>query len=408
MSDKKFPEGFYWGAATASYQVEGGIENCDWAEAAREGRVPPCGLACDHYNRFDADFAIAKELGHTAHRFSLEWARIESEEGVFNEEAIIHYRKVLQSLHRHGLKPYVTLWHWTLPDWLANTGGIERHDFPQIFARYCAYAVKNLYPDAEHFSTINEPYSMVINGWLQGEFPPFRRFSLLSFFKIKYDDIKKDQTIPDLFAPIKFFTVANQLAEAHNIAYREIKKVQPNAVVSIVFQIYFFKTSATWISRFLAQIQMWQRNHRFLKKVFKQCDALGINYYFSSDVGFKQTYPKTDMGWDSRPADIFGALMQVKRYNLPVFVAEAGCADAGDSFRADYITKTVLGIHSAIEHGVDVRGFMYWSLLDNYEWALGFAKRFGLVEVNYETQERTVRPSAYVYKKIIENNGIVE
>lgn len=178
MIDKKFPEGFYWGAATASYQVEGGIENCDWAAAAREGRVPPCGRACDHYHRYAEDFDIAKGLGHTAHRFSVEWARIEPESGKFNEEAITHYREVLGALHARGLKPYVTLWHFTVPQWFADQGGFENIASVEIFARYCAFVVSRLGDLCDHFSTMNEAAVYASNGWLRGSWPPFKRFTL--------------------------------------------------------------------------------------------------------------------------------------------------------------------------------------------------------------------------------------
>jgi len=405
---KKFPEGFHWGAATASYQVEGGIENNDWAEAAKQGTVPLCGQACDHFNRYEADFDIAKSLGHNAHRLSLEWARIEPEEGQFDQEAILHYRRVLQALEARGIEPYVTLWHWTLPTWLALSGGIERKDFSAVFARYASFVVNELHTEARHFSTLNEPYSIIINGWLQGEFPPFKRFPLLDGFKITGDDVDSKKTKPEWLAPIKYFTLANILARAHNEAYSAIKKISPNTKVSIVFQIHVFNDSGSLYSKIISYFENWHRNHRFLRMVINQCDVLGINYYFSSDVGSKKVYPKTDMGWDSRPEGIYEALMLVKRYQKPIFVAEAGCADAGDSFRADYIKATVEGICRAILAGVKVEGFMYWSLLDNYEWAYGFAKRFGLVAINYATQERSIRPSAYVYKKICEDNGIVE
>src|SRR3989338_8126214 len=357
MTEKKFPDGFYWGAATASYQVEGGIYNTDWAKAATEGRVPECGEACDHYNRYEADFDIAKSLGHTAHRLSIEWSR---------------------------------------------------KDFPEVFARYAAYVVKELKDETEHFSTLNEPYSVIINGWLQGEFPPFRRFSLLNFLKVRGDDVDGKKTKNDWLAPIKFFTLANVLARAHNLAYKSIKQVSPQTQVSIVFQIHAINAVGGLYSKIVSYLENWHRNHRFLKKVYKQCDVLGINYYFSTDVGGSKVYPKTDMGWDSRPEGIYQALMMAKRYQKPIFVAEAGCADEKDAFRAEYITKTVRGIHQAITDGVQVKGYMYWSLLDNYEWAHGFSKRFGLVEINYETQERTIRPSAYVYKKICEQNTVLE
>jgi len=178
MYEKQFPDGFYWGAATASYQVEGGIEHNDWAQAAREGRVPPCGRACDHYNRYAVDFDIAQELGHTAHRFSVEWARIEPEEGVFNAEAILHYRAVLKALKDRNITPFVTIWHFTLPLWFSESGSFERDDAPEIFARYAAYVVEELGDLCDHFSTMNEPNVFGSNGWLRGSWPPFKRFLL--------------------------------------------------------------------------------------------------------------------------------------------------------------------------------------------------------------------------------------
>jgi beta-glucosidase len=143
MFEKKFPEGFYWGAATASYQVEGGIEDCDWAEAARAKRVPPCGLACNHYERYEEDFDLAQSLGHTAHRFSLEWARIEPEAGKFDKEAIAHYRAVLTALKKRNIKPFITIWHFTLPLWFSQSGGFERADAPEILRATLALWLSN-------------------------------------------------------------------------------------------------------------------------------------------------------------------------------------------------------------------------------------------------------------------------
>ena len=151
MIEKKFPEGFYWGAATASYQVEGGIENTDWAQAALDERVPACGLACDHYHRFNEDFAIAASLGHNAHRFSIEWARIEPEEGKFDMREIEHYKNVLKSMHSHGLIPFVTLWHFTLPEWFAQRGGFKKKENIGFFVRYCSIVVDNLKDHCRNF-----------------------------------------------------------------------------------------------------------------------------------------------------------------------------------------------------------------------------------------------------------------
>src|SRR3990167_1120515 len=180
---REFPEGFYWGAATASYQVEGGIENCDWAQAAREGKVPPCGRAADHYHRYEADFDIAESLGHNCHRISVEWARIEPEEGKFDEKEIEHYLAVIAALRARHIKPFVTLWHFTLPLWFSESGGWERKDAPEIFARYCGYVARKLGNDCRHFATINEPNVFVSQGWLAGDWPPFVKWSGLGFLK---------------------------------------------------------------------------------------------------------------------------------------------------------------------------------------------------------------------------------
>ncbi len=402
MSHKPtFPQDFFWGAATASYQVEGGIENCDWAQSAQKRLVPECGKACDHYNRFREDFDIAKELGHTAHRFSIEWARIEPEEGVFDSGAIAHYRDVLMALRERNLEPLVTLWHWTLPTWLSETGGIERKDFPTLFARYCAHVVTQTSDLATHYATLNEPYSTIINGWVRGTFPPFHRFPPISFAHLPSDTALSKYAVNDWLGVIKFYTLAHVLADAHNTAYHAIKTIAPGVEVSIAFQVHVFK-GHTLLQKLRAKFYTWNMNHRFLRRVYRQCDTIGLNYYFYTDLGDTTIHDKTDMGWDSRPEGIYDALMTLKRYGRPVIVTECGCADARDAFRADYIRATVKGIGRAIHDGVVVRGFMYWSLLDNYEWAHGFDKRFGLVEINYDTLERIVRPSAHVYRDLIQ------
>jgi len=160
------------------------------------------------------------------------------------------------------------------------------------------------------------------------------------------------------------------------------------------------------------KLKAWLANYFwtgiFMNRVRGHCDAIGLNYYFYTQFGDTRQWRKTDMDWNFAPEHIYDALMLLKRYKLPLFVSEAGLADATDSGRAEYIKRQVAGVWQAIQDGVDVRGHLYWSLLDNYEWALGFAKRFGLVEVDYATQKRTVRPSAYVYKEIIEKNTVVE
>lgn len=403
---KQFPEGFYWGAATASYQVEGGIENCDWAQAAREGKVPPCGRACDFYNRYESDFDIAKELGHNCHRISLEWARIEPEEGKFDEEAIEFYLKVLSALRERRLKPFITLWHFTLPQWFADKGGFEHPDSPEIFARYCGYVAKKLGNDCRHFATMNEPLVFASKGWLAGDWPPFKKWNGLNSLKgipPQRAFAGQEVSFRNFFL---YFRVLRTIARAHNAAYDAIKKSAFGAEVGIVHQIVLFHADGNPFNKLLAWIMNWHWTHRLLMRIYKKCDSIGVNYYLHKKFGDTATYEKTDMGWDVYPEGLCDALIMVKRYEKPVWVAEAGVADADDDMRGDYITRLIRSMHAALEKGVDLRGYMYWSLLDNYEWANGFDKRFGLVEINYDTLERTVRPSAYVYKEIIEKNAV--
>lgn len=406
---KIFPKGFYWGAATASYQVEGGIENNDWAEAAREGRVPPCSRACDHYNRYEADFDLAKSLGHNAHRFSLEWARIEPEDGKFNEVEIEHYRSVIKALKARGIKPYITLWHFTLPLWFSQSGGFERQDSPKIFARYASYVAKMLGSDIEGISTMNEPNVFGSNGWLRGSWPPFKRFALTDLVSITNSGRTYESKAQKGLRPIfLYLRVMKNLARAHNEAYDAIKKVNPKIDVSVVKHVIYFHSNHNPLNMLKAWVANYAWTHIFMKRTYKKCDSIGLNYYFHKKFGDNAHYEKTDMDWDIYPQGIKGSLELLWRYKKPLFVSEAGLADEADKYRAAYITSQVEAVWQAIAEGIDVRGHMYWSLLDNYEWALGFEKRFGLIEIDYQTLERKVRPSAYVYKKICENNGIID
>ena len=247
MSTKRFPEGFYWGAATASYQVEGGIENNDWAEAARAGRVPPCGIACDHYHRYIQDFDIAKSLGHSAHRFSIEWSRIEPEEGKFDRAAIAHYRQVLLALRDRRIVPFITIWHFTLPLWFSQSGGFERADSPEVFARYAAYVVKELGDLCTHFSTMNEPNVFGSNGWLRGSWPPFKRFALTDFVSITNSGRTYEARAERGFGAVfTYLKVMKHLAKAHNAAYTAIKRFSPTTEVSVVKHVIPIPTVTMW------------------------------------------------------------------------------------------------------------------------------------------------------------------
>ena len=404
---KKFPKDFFWGAATASYQVEGGIENTDWSKAAREGRVPACGQACDHYNRYEEDFDIAKSLGHTAHRFSVEWARIEPEEGNFDMDAIRHYQTVCKALQERGMHPGITLWHFTLPLWFSERGGFERDDAPKIFARYCAFVVEHLKEYCHHYATMNEPIVYASNGWNRGTWPPFKRFALFDFLTITNSGRQHEARYQKGLKPFfLYLRVVKHLAYAHNLAYDAIKQVLLASDVSVVKHVILFRANKNPINMLIEKFINWWWTYRFMNRVYTKCDSIGLNYYFQKKFGDTKAYEKTDMDWDMYPEGIYDCLMMLSRYKKPLFVSEAGIADAKDDRRGAYITTQVIAMWQAIQDGADVRGHFYWSLLDNYEWALGFEKRFGLVEIDYTTLERRIRPSAYIYKQICKENAV--
>ena len=381
----KFPKDFFWGAATASYQVEGGIYNNDWAKAAEDGFVPLAGSGGDHYKQYESDFDLAKSIGHNCHRLSIEWSRIEPEEGKFDMKEIEHYRKVLQSLNEKGLTPFVTLWHFTLPLWFVEKKGFEKKENIKYFSRYCEFVVKNLKEECKHWATCNEPMVFASNGWLRGQWPPFKigRFLMI-------------------------WTVVNNLAKAHRHTYKILKKESPDSDIGVVKNNIYFHVHKGFFNKFRARFMDWFWNRRFLKKVDRHCDSLGINYYFHSEYGNgEKKYPKSDMGWDLYPEGLYHVLMGVKGFGKGVYVSEAGLADERDKNRAWYIRGLVESMGRALEDGVKLEGYMYWSLMDNYEWSFGFEKRFGLIEIDYNTKERRIRNSAYEFEKICRSGELV-
>ena len=387
---KDFPDNFYWGSATSSYQVEGGVENADWAEAGRQGKAPVAGRACDHYSLYEKDFDIVKELGQNAHRFSIEWSRIEPEEGKFDEKEIEHYRKVLQALRDRGIEPFVTLWHFTLPLWFAKKGGFENPKAPEIFARYCGYVVEHLgCPDSDidaslgsnpkntlrqrdwgvkYWITMNEPMVYASQGYLKGQWPPFKR----NFFTFK--------------------KVIKTLISSHLASYN-ISKVKIGIAKNNIYFENFPLINHFW-------------NFYFLNKIKNHLDFIGLNYYFHRKLFGNENKDISDTGWEIYPKGIYHLLRDLKSCNLPIYITENGLADAKDAKRKKFIKEHLFWTHKAIEEGVDLRGYFYWSLLDNFEWAHGFEPRFGLVEVDYKTMERKIRPSAWEYKKICETNSL--
>lgn len=402
----KFPEDFYWGAAASAHQVEGGNNN-DWTEWEKsesriknlESRIKDqnfkknfpahifdrwptplditnyiSGKACGHYNRFEEDFDIAKSLSHNAHRFSIEWSRIEPEEGKFNGKEIEHYRNVIKALRERGIEPFVTLWHWPVPLWLRDKGGARSAEFAFYFSRYAEKIVGELKDEVKFWITLNEPDIYSLNSYLKGVWPTQKK------------------------NPIVYLRVIGNLIKAHRKAYKIIKKIQPSAQIGIAKNNIYFEG---WLW-FLID---WWWNKFFLNKTKNELDFIGLNYYFHRRFWRNENKFVSDMGWELYPEGIYHVLKDLKEYDKPVYITENGLADARDKHRGWFMKESLKNVHRAIQEGVDVRGYFYWSLLDNFEWDKGFWPRFGLVEVEYETMKRKIRPSAYKYAEICKNNG---
>ena len=381
MSGQKFPDGFLWGASTAAYQTEGGIENCDWAEAAREGKVPPAGKASDFYNRFESDFDIAKNIGMNAQRFSIEWSRIEPEEGKFDEREIEHYRAILKALHARGMTPMVNLWHFSLPLWFSKRGGFLHRKAPEVFARYSCLLAHRLGGDAKLWLTHNEPMVYTTKGYMEASWPPF----------------VKD--------PVLFIRTIYAVARAHRLAYTAMKSVRPDIQIGIAKHNIFFESNRNPFNMIACALTDWFWNHRFLGLIRGYQDFIGLNHYFHRKFGQNETekalHPRSDMDWELHPTSLYECLRALKRYNLPIYVSEHGLADAADVHRSEFLKNAVGSLQRALDEGVPLKGYFYWSLLDNYEWVFGYGPRFGLLQVDYETMQRTPRGSTEVYKQLI-------
>lgn len=368
-------------------QVEGGITGSDWAELERKGDTPPIGKACDHYNRFEEDLDIVKSLNLNTFRFSVEWARVEPEEGKFDGEELDHYRKVVAACHARNIKPFVCLWHFSLPLWFSQSGSFGRKDAVQIFSRYVKRVVGAFGDDVEFYITMNEPLV-----WI-GEHG------------------KTVHSAPSFWPnPFAGFLYLHKLIRAHKAAYKAIKEAHPSAQVGIAKHQFSFIGSNLFGSAvaFFARL-FW--NRYFLNRIKGYQDYVGIQFYqrwkfwWSKEELRDAQY--SDLGWQLNPEAIYDPIKEAARYGLPIYITESGLADAKDQYRAAFIRESLEAVRRAIAEGIPVKGYLHWSLLDNYEFTHGYEPQFGLVHVDFESnQKRTVRESARFYATIAKDNTV--
>lgn len=404
---KNFPVNFFWGAATSAHQVEGQNIYNDWWQAEQSGALKEASAdACCHYELYPQDFAIAKELNHNCHRFSIEWSRIEPVEGEFDAAQIRHYREVILQLKDQGLEPVVTLHHFTNPVWFSQKGGWTKSSLRKYFLRFVDKVVGEFAPLVKFWITINEPLIYSSHAYLLGVWPP-KKNSLIQTFRV---------TLNMAWAHIRAYRII------HNI-YRN--RSYPAPMVSISANLQAFEICFPTLKNKIAlYLRHKLYNLCFIEALLrhKTLDYIGINYYgrnladvhswrISSlllETCRDNHHPlrKNSLGWDIYPQGLYKLLMALKKYHLPIMITENGICTEDDNLRWDYIREHLEQTAMAMGRGVKVLGYIYWSLIDNFEWAQGFAPRFGLVRIDYQNQKRTIRESARKLAQVAKNNGI--
>jgi beta-glucosidase len=440
-----FPAGFLWGAATSAYQVEGspladGAGPSIWHRFTRTPWLVPSGdngdVACDHYRRYEEDVQLMVDLGLSAYRFSISWSRVLPEgRGRINEKGLDFYRRLVEALLAAGIRPVITLYHWDLPEALDDRGGWLNRDVADWFADYARVMFRALDDRVEMWSTLNEPWVVTDGGYLHGVLAPGHR---------------------NLFeTPIAAHNLL--LAHAAGIeAYRAEGKHQIGLVVNIEPKypasereedLEATRRADAYMNRQYLDPVIHGRYPAEMREVFGEAwpdfaaedlarirqpiDFLGINYYTRSVTRFEPTalpvravsvqqkrHTYTETGWEVYPQGLTDTLVWVRRQygDIPLYVTENGAAfydpptadgEVQDPLRVEYLRTHLRAAREAIDQGVDLRGYFAWSLLDNLEWSLGFAKRFGIVHVDFETLRRTPKASARFYADVIRTQGEV-
>ncbi len=406
--DKRFPEGFLWGTASAAHQVEGDNRNNDWSEFEKEpGRIADgdtSEVACDHYRRYREDFTLLRELNQNAHRLSVEWSRIETSEGEFDSRQIRHYRDVLGELREQGIQPMVTLHHFTSPLWFVRRGGWAAQGSAHAFMPFVHRIVEELGDLVQIWCTMNEPTIYGLSGWITGEFPPGKHGDLAAFYR-----------------------VTGNMRRAHELAYAAIKRRWPDSQVGLSHHKFLFlpatpKRRDRWATR-AAQtvVDRWSVAPGRLRRIVEATsDYVGIAHYWAQCCAFDAGNPKeqfirrfnvpgapvSDMGYSVDPSLMRTVLNELRGLGKPVYITENGLATNDDEWRQRYLVDVLDNVRLAIDDGVDVRGYFHWTNTDNFEWARGYTMRFGLIAVDRKTLERTVKPSGLLYSRIARANAL--
>jgi beta-glucosidase len=415
----RLPDDLLLGAATAAHQVEGGLWN-DWMRMEREHpeKVKDGGsaaVAIDHYTRYREDIAQLREQHHSAYRFSVEWSRVEPEEGRFDASALRHYADVVRTCVAAGIEPVVTLQHFTLPVWLADQGGILAPRAPERFARYAAACAEAFGDRVRWWITLNEPNVLSVFAYSNGEWPPYeastsRAFAacaaLLRLHAAGCAALRRVASAQGRSPLISIAHHERRLVPATESLLDRLCAPAPD----YIFNRWFLRSCRH--GRVLPPVGTGQH----MPGLRGSLDYIGLNYYcdervhfdaratgtlFASPVPVPDGDPRSTFGWAIDPGGLYRAVMSLwNEFRLPVLVTENGVADDHDELREGYLREHLRALAEAIEAGADVRGYLYWTAWDNFEWLEGYSQRFGLAAVDPVSLERTLKPSAHAYAEI--------
>lgn len=416
----KLPKDFLWGASTSAYQVEGNsrtqwteweVANADkkaatakkrylrymkvpkhtWERIKTQAEDPENyinGPGVDHYNRYKEDFDILKSLNFNSFRFGVEWSRIEPVEGQWDQQAIAHYKKYIAELKKRGIEPIINIWHWTNPIWFEEKGAFKKRKNLKYFDRFVSKVADEFLDDIKYVIVINEPNNYSILSYLLGFWPPSKK------------------------NPISTVRVAYNLMLAQRKAYDIIKAKKPQVQVGTAQHTAYIEAVNSYnpVTRIFSAIANYVFQDWLFYRINNHQDFVGMNFYQVhhltgiKPMDLKRT-PKNDMGWYMEPRTIGKMIIRMhQKFGQEIIVTENGVADATDEYRKWWIQETLLGIEDAVAAGAKVKGYMYWSLLDNFEWAEGWWPRFGLVEVDRSNgMQRKIRPSAKWFATEIAN-----
>ncbi|MGD0005884.1 MAG: family 1 glycosylhydrolase [Anaerolineaceae bacterium] len=394
----QFPKNFWWGTATASHQVEGGnVYNDTWLMEHTPGTafVESSGDAVDHYHRYAEDITLLAELGFNMYRFSLEWSRIEPEEGEFSFSELEHYRRMLAACHEHGITPMVTYHHFSSPRWLMRYGGWSGAKTPELFARFCERAARHLGDLTGAACTLNEINIATLISVMSmfrpahAEQPPAWMAAAARAL-----DVSPQQFVPFMFAtgPKSIETVQS----AHRRGVEALKSGPGSYPVGVTLALMEIQAGPGG-EETAARVR-YDVNESYLEAA-RGDDFVGVQTYSRFRFGPQGMLPPemevTQMGYEFYPEALEATIRQAARVaGVPVIVTENGVAGDDDSRRVEFIQRAVKCVAKCLKDGIDVRGYTYWSAFDNFEWMQGYKMKFGLIAVDRQTQVRTVKPSA--------------